>query len=49
MWVWGSPQEGELYRTIAAEYRAQHPDVRLRLEVVSGRNIVQHAYSVDAP
>ena len=41
MWVWGSPQEAELYRNVAAEYRQQHPEIRLRLEVVPGRSIVQ--------
>tara|TARA_B100000676_G_C17994683_1_gene797067 strand:+ start:113 stop:1402 length:1290 start_codon:yes stop_codon:yes gene_type:complete len=41
MWVWGSPEEAELYHKIAAEYRQMHPEVRLRLEVVPGRNIVQ--------
>ena len=41
MWVYGSPQEAELYRKVAAEYRQQHPEVRLRLEVVPGRSVVQ--------
>ena len=41
MWVWGAPEEAELYHKIAAEYRQMHPEVRLRLEVVPGRNIVQ--------
>ena len=41
MWVYGSPQEAELYRNVAAEYRQQHPEVRLRLEVVPGRSVVQ--------
>ena len=41
MWVYGSPQEAELYRHVAAEYRQQHPNVRLRLEVVPGRSVVQ--------
>ena len=41
MWVYGSPQEAELYRKVAAEYRQQHPEVRLRLEVVPSRSVVQ--------
>ena len=41
VWVWGSPQEAELYRRIAAEYQQQHPQTRLRLEVVPSRSIVQ--------
>ena len=41
VWVYGSPQEAELYRKVAAEYQEQNPEVRLRLEVVPGRSVLQ--------
>lgn len=41
VWVYGSPQEAELYRRIAPEFQRQHPQIRLRLEVIPGRSVVQ--------
>ena len=41
VWVYGSPQEAELYRKVAAQYQERHPEVRLRLEVVPGRSVLQ--------
>ncbi|NKB69119.1 MAG: extracellular solute-binding protein [Candidatus Latescibacteria bacterium] len=41
VWVYGSPQEAKLYRRIADQYRKAHPEVRFRLEVMPGRNVVQ--------
>ena len=41
VWVYGSPQEAELYRKVAAQYQEQHPEVRMRLEVVPGRSVLQ--------
>ncbi|MBT6211268.1 MAG: hypothetical protein HOI35_14775, partial [Woeseia sp.] len=41
VWVNGSPQEAQLYRRIADQYSRENPEVRFRLEVVPGRNVVQ--------
>lgn len=41
VWVYGSPQEAQLYRRIADQYRREHPQTRFRLEVVPGRSVVQ--------
>lgn len=41
VWVNGSPEEALLYRRIANQYRRENPEVRFRLEVVPGRNVVQ--------
>ena len=41
VWVYGSPQEAQLFRRIADQYRTENPQVRFRLEVVPGRNVVQ--------
>jgi multiple sugar transport system substrate-binding protein len=41
VWVYGSPQEAQLFRRTAEQYRREHPDVKFRLEVIPGRNVVQ--------
>lgn len=41
VWVYGSPQEAQLYRRIAEQYRRENPETLFRLEVVPGRSVVQ--------
>ncbi len=41
IWVWGSPQEAQLYQHIIEEYRQQKPEAQIRVEVVPGRSITQ--------
>ncbi len=41
VWVYGSPQEAQLFRRTAEQYRREHPDVKFRLEVIPARNVVQ--------
>ena len=31
--LWGSPEEGEVWKTIAAEFEAAHPDIKVNIEV----------------
>jgi multiple sugar transport system substrate-binding protein len=31
--LWGSPQEGEVWQKVAAAFEAQHPDIKVKVEV----------------
>ena len=31
--LWGSPQEGEVWQKVAKEFEAQHPDIKVKVEV----------------
>lgn len=41
VWLYGPPQEAELYKQLIADYRQLHPEIRLRVENMPGRSITQ--------